>query len=410
MTLHNYNPTNISEALLIFILGAVQFVNIVDFMMVIPMGPDFAEALTFKSNDIALIGAIYTFAAFLSGFICSLFIDNYDRKKLLIIFMAGLIVATFACSLAVNFHTLLIARFCAGLFGGPMMPIAIAIISDNIPPERRGAAIGKVMGAFSAASVLGVPFGLELAHRFGWKFPFIGLSVIAVVLAIIAAIKLPSQKHNIAKYEFSHRLKVLKNTLTDKVSLGAFAFMGLFFMSAFMIIPNIATHVQFNMGFPRGDMGLLYLCGGAVSFFGMIIAGKMTDKYGTTNVTLLSVVLMSILVIAFLVFYKVVQIPVIILFTLFMVFASARNVSGQTLSSKVAKPTERAGFASLQSSVVHLSCAIGAFASSLILTGDETHINNIEYVGIISILISFLAFYILFKTERALKARHKKMN
>ncbi len=57
---------------------------------------------------------------------------------------------------------LLAARVVTGAFGGVLGGIAMAIIGDVFPDERRGRATGILMSAFSLASVLGVPFGLFL--------------------------------------------------------------------------------------------------------------------------------------------------------------------------------------------------------------------------------------------------------
>ena len=82
---------------------------------------------------------------------------------------------------------MLMVRVAAGLFGGLSMALSTATVADYIPPERRGAAMGKVAGAFAAASVLGVPFGLELASHVSWRAPFLATAFFGVgVLALVA--------------------------------------------------------------------------------------------------------------------------------------------------------------------------------------------------------------------------------
>jgi len=44
-----------------------------------------------------------------------------------------------------------------------------------------------VMGAFSIASILGVPAGLELARRGGWRLPFIAVGVLGAAASIFFA-------------------------------------------------------------------------------------------------------------------------------------------------------------------------------------------------------------------------------
>ena len=65
-----------SEKKILFVVGAVQFINIVDFMMVMPLGPDFAEALGIPTSKLGIIGASYTFSAFLSGLLGTLYLSR----------------------------------------------------------------------------------------------------------------------------------------------------------------------------------------------------------------------------------------------------------------------------------------------------------------------------------------------
>ena len=58
---------SISERKLLFLLGAVQFISVVDFMMVMPLGPDFAAALGIPTDRLGLIAGSYTAAAAIAG-------------------------------------------------------------------------------------------------------------------------------------------------------------------------------------------------------------------------------------------------------------------------------------------------------------------------------------------------------
>src|SRR5205814_5794289 len=134
-----------------------------DFVMVIPLGPDFARGLGIPTSRLGLIGTSYTGAAAVAGLLGTLFLERFDRRNALAVAMLGLMSATAAGGLARNFGMLMAARVMAGAFGGPATSIGMAILTDVIPPERRGKALGQVMGAFAAASVLGVPMGMQLA-------------------------------------------------------------------------------------------------------------------------------------------------------------------------------------------------------------------------------------------------------
>ncbi|WP_336145447.1 MFS transporter, partial [Klebsiella pneumoniae] len=93
---------------------------------------------------------------------------------------------------------LMLARVIAGAFGGPATSLSYSIVADVIPPERRGRAMGAVMGAFSVASILGVPAGLELARRGGWRLPFIAVALLGAILGAFASFVLPPMIAHVA--------------------------------------------------------------------------------------------------------------------------------------------------------------------------------------------------------------------
>src|SRR5688572_29617115 len=81
------------ERTIVLLVAAVQFVNILDFMMVMPLGPDFANSLDIPMAHIGYLGGAYTVAAAMSGIAGSFFLDRFDRRKALAVTILGLVAA-----------------------------------------------------------------------------------------------------------------------------------------------------------------------------------------------------------------------------------------------------------------------------------------------------------------------------
>jgi predicted MFS family arabinose efflux permease len=138
-------------------------------------------------------------------------------------------------------------------------------------------------------------------------------------------------------------------------------------MSGFLVVPNIAAHLQLNLRFPRDDLGSLYMAGGVVSFLVLRVAGRAVDRFGAPRVaTLGTAVFVAVMMVAFA--FPPEGLPVVAAFVCFMVGNSLRNVSINTTSSRVPAPAERARFMSAQSAVQHLASALGAGVSTRLLT------------------------------------------
>lgn len=392
-----------SERAIVFCVGAVQFVNILDFMMVMPLGPDFAIALDIPVSHIGYVGGAYTAAASISGLACAFFLDRFDRKKALSVAMLGLVIGTLSGAFARGLGTLMLARVVAGAFGGPATSLSYSIVADVIPPERRGRAMGAVMGAFSVASILGVPAGLELARRGGWRLPFIAVAVLGAILATYASQVLPPMTGHLARA----RQRRFGRDLLELVRLDVVLSLALttFVMGAsFVIVPNIAPYLLYNLGYPRARLGLLYLVGGLVSFVAMRGVGLLVDRFGSARVGTFGALFVSTVVYAG--FARVPPVfPVLLLFVLFMLGMSFRNVAYNTLTSKVPQADERARFSSIQSSVQHLASALGAFASARLLTELPGHeLVGVDTTAYVSIALGACAVPLLWIVEHRVLA------
>jgi predicted MFS family arabinose efflux permease len=357
-----------SEKMIVLLVAAVQFVNILDFMIVMPLGPDFARGLGIPTAQLGLVSGSYALSAALTGFFGASILDRFERRRALTIAILGLIVGTAAGALARGLGTMILARVIAGAFGGPATSLALSIVADVVPPARRGRAMSTVMGAFSIASIVGVPAGLALARHGGWRSPFLavaGLGVIVVGLAVSRMPVLRGHLVNPAKTTATQRMAELFGNPTVRLALLT---NGLVFMAAFLVIPNIAAHLQQNLGYPRPRLENAYTVGGVVSIFVLILAGRAVDKRGPAFVAALgTVVLAAALVFGFIAPNRWFHMPTYALFGIFMAGMSMRNVSLGSLSTRVPRNHERAGYMSLQSVSQHLSSAAGAMVSTRLL-------------------------------------------
>ncbi|MBP6627788.1 MAG: MFS transporter [Kofleriaceae bacterium] len=352
------------ELRIILVVALVQLVNTLDFMMVMPLGPDFAAALDIDQSMIGIIGGSYTAAAAVAGIVGAQLLDRFDRRRALVVAIIGLAGATALGGLATGLPTLLTARVLAGLFGGPATSLALAIVADTVPAERRGRAMGIVMASFSIASVLGVPAGLAMARHGDWRTPFFAVGVLGVVAAVIARSALPPLTAHLGGPRHARtRARDLLARPAMRWALGAAA---LLMLSVFMLIPSISPYLQNNLAYPRADIETLYLVGGLVNLGVLQLTGRLTDRIGPVPVSVAGLVVVSVSVVSgFLLAPPL--LPVMAVFILFMASSSPRFVPLQTVATRLPAPHERAQYMSLQSAVQHLASSAGAGLSSLLL-------------------------------------------
>ena len=98
-----------------------------------------------------------------------------DHLGYKLIFLTGLFVFTlssFLCSLAWNLNALIVFRILQGAGAGALMPVGMAIVTREFPPEKRGLAIGFWSVAASASISLGPTLGGYLIDHYSWHTIF----------------------------------------------------------------------------------------------------------------------------------------------------------------------------------------------------------------------------------------------
>jgi predicted MFS family arabinose efflux permease len=405
----------VSERLLVFLIGAVQFVNILDFVMVMPLGPDFARVLGIPLSQLGLVGGSYTLAAAAAGLLGSLFLDRFDRRTALAVAMAGLAVGTFAGGLATGLPSLLGARVLAGLFGGPATSLSLSIVADAVPAQRRGKALGAVMGALSAAVVLGVPSSLKLAEWAGWRAPFFAVAVLGLLITVGTIALLPPMRGHLTASAMDAVIGRTRAPLFRRTVVLSYLMTAVTMGAGFLVLPNLSAYLQVNLGLPRSQLPLLYGIGGVVSFICLRAVGLLVDRLGSFRVGTAGSALMFVAVWLFFIDVPThapawMQLgirvpgatPVLLLFLFLFLALSTRNVAYSTLTSKVPGPTERARFMSFQSAVQHLASAAGAIASSLVLAeAPDGRLLHVRRLAVLSLGLTAALPALLWAVERA---------
>ena len=89
------------QKFVVAVLTFLQFTVILDFMVLSPLGAVLMPALDMNTTQFGLVVSVYAFSAGASGLLASGFADRFDRKKMLLFFYAGFILAIFVGTVAV---------------------------------------------------------------------------------------------------------------------------------------------------------------------------------------------------------------------------------------------------------------------------------------------------------------------
>lgn len=369
----------LSERWLLLLLAVVQFTHIMDFMIMMPLGPQLMRVMDIRPGQFAAFVAAYTVSSGLVSLLAAPFVDRFDRKALLLFSYAGFTLGTLACALAQNAPTLLVARAVSGAFGGLAMAMVMAIVGDVIPAGRRATAVGIVMTAFSAAAALGVPFGLKLAQMFRWETPFFVLAGMASVIWTVALLKMPTIRGHL---ENDGSRRAFFELLRDLNAGRALLFMVATVLGHFTIIPLLSPYLVQNIGLPERDLFLVYLTGGALTVFTAPRIGKLADRFGRHNVFSVLVVLASFVTLFIANSGRLPVWAVLVAGGAFFVFASGRFVPGQAIMTLAVPASRRGAFMSLSGCARDLAMGLASgIAGWVVTTAPSGELVNFHWLG-----------------------------
>lgn len=365
-----------------------------DFMIMMPLGPQLRDIFGISPAQFGLLVSAYTLTAGAVGFLSSFYIDRFDRKRALSWAYFGFTLGTFMCAFASSYEWLLLARAGTGVFGGLIGGLTFSITGDLIPFERRGRAMGIVMTSFSAASVFGVPFGLFLATKFDWHAPFVFLGAFGLVLQLLIYKVIPSVGSHISVGAEKKPFELLQTVMKNRSQRFAVFLISGLMLGQFTIIPFLADYMVRNVGFATSQLPYIYFFGGLATIVTSPIIGRMSDKFGALRVFLWALVL-ALIPIWFITHLGPTPVSIVlILTTLFFVISGGRMVPAMALVTSAVEPRFRGGFLSLSGSFQQLFAGVASLVGGLIVYEQDGKLVNYNYVCYLAILATILCIWI----------------
>ena len=357
------------ELWLLLTLAGIQFTHMVDFMVMMPLGPQLTQLFSITDAQFGVLISSYTFAAGASGLLASLYIDRFSRKKLLLALYVLFTVSTLACGLAPTYEALMLARISAGAFGGVLAAMTQTIVADVIPFERRGRAMGIVMSSFALASVAGVPLGLFLAAHFTWHVPFFMIAAVCVVLAIGAWVTLPPLADHL-HLKRSSPWSSIKEVVGDANHQKAFAFTALLMFAGFTVIPYITIYTTINGGLTLQQVPYVYLLGGAATLVTARWIGRLTDSVGKAKMFYIMACIAAPAVLLVTLSAPLGLAGILFATTLMFIGMNGRMVPGMAVVTSAANPKLRGTFMTLNSSVQSAAMGLATLVGGLVISRD----------------------------------------
>jgi predicted MFS family arabinose efflux permease len=299
---------------------------------------------------------------------------------------------------------MILARAVTGIFGGLISAQVLSIIADIIPYERRGQAMGMLMGGFALASVVGVPLGLYLANQFNWYFPFLVVAGLGVLLLPLLMRYVPNVRGHLANpIPLKGRIESFVHIFSDRTQMTALAFSFILIMGHFLIIPLFNPYMVYNVGVPQKDTPLIYLFGGISSLITAQFVGKLADKYGKRQVFVIAAAASLILILMVANMPRIPVYWVLIIFSVWFSAATGRTVPGQAMTTQAVTAKTRGSFMSLNSCMQSLGTGFAGLLSGWLTFSDASFaIHHYDYLGYLSAILILICIALAIRLDKLL--------
>lgn len=336
------------------VMAFIQFTNALEYMMFNPvfafMAADFAVPISFSGY----VSGMYTSGAVISGIIAFYSIDRFNKKYFLIANMVLLGLLTLLTTFTSSFILLLTLRFCAGLVGGTTMGVGISILINHAPTNLRGKMLATVIASFSMVSIVGMPAILFLCTNYGWHVALWLISTLCVLALPLIVFIIPRDP---VSFDTRHALPLDRDTLLFASGNALVQF------SPMLVIPILVPLMTQHLGASQDLLTWLFLGGGVAGYLSTKMTGELTSRFSALILATGSTI----------VFILSLLIPILgyqhaaLFITLFLGASYSRLVSSSALTIQFPNDSQRAGFSSLQTSIMYLITTVAFFLSAFLL-------------------------------------------
>lgn len=246
-----------------------------------------AQDLGVSVGKAGLLITVFALTFSVSGPVLLFLVGQADRKRVAQVALSVFIVGNVFAVFGTTYSALMVSRIITAASGALLTVVSLASASHISTPQYRGRAIGLVVMGISASLVFGLPIGVTMGHAFGWRSPFILVTVLAILLLAAVTVffgRVPTSPPVSLKRQL-HALrekKILFGQLTT-----------FFFLAGHYTLYGFLTpFVVYTLGFDSSRVTLVYFVYGAAAVIGGGLAGLSADRFGSRRTLLTSILLL----------------------------------------------------------------------------------------------------------------------
>lgn len=211
--------------------------------------------------------------------------SRFERKKLYLASLLVFCLGNLFTWLSDSFALIMLARVITAASTALVVILSLTLTASLVAREHQAKAIGVIYMGISSSLVLGVPLGVIVAERFGWRVIFLGIALLGLLSMLLVGLTLRSMRGQ-AAMPLRQQLRALKNTKLLSAHLTTLLMLAGHFTLYAYFTPFLQEHLELD----SGGISLAYFAFGLAAVAGGLLGGALSDWLGTVRTILLVLV------------------------------------------------------------------------------------------------------------------------
>ena len=289
-----------SPYLIVFTLWLLVFSAASQTMILSPILPIIGDQLDIADAVLGTLVSVYSLMVGIFAILAGPVSDKIGRRRILILGCGTMTVALALHAFVTGYASFLLVRIFAGCAGGILSGAAVSYIGDYFPYERRGWATGWVMSGAAVGQIIGLPLGIIMASRFGFRSPFYLFAVTMAATVVLLFFQVPQPDVQRSRGPLSVRQAAsdyMAMLRRPEVAWAAAAFF-MMFLGVSIFVIYLPTWLEGHVGITGDQIALMFLIGGVANVLTGPQAGKLSDRIGRKGIILGACVGLSLLMVS----------------------------------------------------------------------------------------------------------------
>jgi predicted MFS family arabinose efflux permease len=260
---------------------------------------------------------------------------------------------------------------------------------------------------FGASQVLGIPIGLYLANAWGWHAPFLWVAAMAIIVAVLIAVKLQPLTSHLAMQQDKSAVTHLLHTIAKKDYRIGFTATALLSIGGFMMMPFGSAFAINNLHITQQQLPVIFMVAGLSTLIVMPLIGKLSDRIDKFKIFVGASLFTIVMV---LIYTNLGPTPlwlVLIFNVLMMAGIMSRMIPSSALVMAIPVMQDRGAFMSINSSLQQIAGGVAAALGGLIVVQKDkfSPLQHYNTLGYIVVGVTITSIFLIYRVSKLIKKK-----